>query len=100
MLVYVSWLESRASLRWAAADILVCFNPLANKTAGNHQKNTSSWTGRRAWGGKGEKRRREERKGEEVCIPVWIKKRRVETRNERKRGERGGWIGHMDVGRN
>ena len=62
VLVCVSWLESRASLRWAAADILVCFNPLANKTAGNHQKNTSSWTGRRAWGGRGEERKREKRK--------------------------------------
>lgn len=40
-----SWLESSSSLRWAAADILVCFKPLANKTAGNHQKNASSWTG-------------------------------------------------------
>lgn len=58
----VSWLESRAGLRWAAADILVCFNPLANKTAGNHQKNTSSWTGRRAWGGRGEEERGEERR--------------------------------------
>lgn len=90
VLVYVSWLESRASLRWAAADILVCFNPLANKTAGNHQKNTSSWTGRRAWGGRGE-----ERRGEEYT-PVWINnklKQGMEEREEEKgEGGLGTWM--------
>lgn len=58
------WLESKARLRWAMADILVCFNPLANKAAGNHQKNTSSWTGRTAWGEGG---RGEERTGRKEC---------------------------------
>ena len=75
--VCASCLESRVSLRWATADILVCFNPLANKTAGNHQKNTSSWTGRTAW----------EKIGEEVCTPVWMKNKL--RPGSRERGEKG-----------
>lgn len=78
--VRASCLESRVSLRWATADILVCFNPLANKTAGNHQKNTSSWTGRTAW----------EKIGEEVCTPVWMKnKLKPGSRERREKGEGG-----------
>lgn len=42
------------------------------------------------WESSGEEGRKEERKKvEEVCIPVLIKKKSVETRNERKKGERG-----------
>lgn len=93
--VCVSWLESRASLRWAAADILVCFNPLANKTAGNHQKNPPAGQGGEH--GVGEERSKEKRRG---SVGAGLDKKRVETRNERKKGEEGGWIGHMDVGGN
>lgn len=71
------------------ADILVCFNPLANKTAGNHQKNTSSWTGRRAWG-----------RGEEVCALVGMKNNLNKQGMRERGGEGGGWTGHMDAGRN
>lgn len=37
--VYVFVLAGKlGQSQMAAADILVCFNPLANKTTGNHQK--------------------------------------------------------------
>lgn len=45
----------------------------------------------------GEERRKEERRG---GVYTGLDKKQVEMGNERKRGEEGGWIGHMDVGRN
>lgn len=69
--VCVSWLKSRASLRWPVADILVCFNSLANKTTGNHQRKKTPPAGQ---GGEDEGRR-----GEDVCT-LFQKKRRYEEK--------------------
>ncbi len=80
--VCVFWLESWAGLRWAAADILVCFNPLANKTAGNHQKNPPAGQGGEHWVG-------EKRRGEDVWTQVWIKKELKQGMKERREKREG-----------